>query len=67
MKRRPIVTKRQGHSDAVPAFAHGRYFIGDSMSPAYEQGDLLLVHPGRLVRPGDDCVFVRDQGDGSQS
>jgi len=36
------------------------------MSPAYEQGDLLLVHPGRPVRPGDDCVFVRDQGDGTQ-
>jgi SOS-response transcriptional repressor LexA len=42
------------------------YVIGDSMSPAYEQGDLLLIHPGRPVRPGDDCVFVRDSGDGSQ-
>lgn len=42
------------------------YVIGDSMSPAYEQGDLLLIHPARPVRPGDDCVFVRDQGDGSQ-
>lgn len=42
------------------------YVIGDSMSPAYEQGDLLLIHPARPVRPGDDCVFVRDQSDGSQ-
>ncbi len=42
------------------------YVIGDSMSPAYEQGDLLLIHPGRPVRPGDDCVFVRDPADGSQ-
>jgi phage repressor protein C with HTH and peptisase S24 domain len=53
----PLVSVRDGY---------GCYVIGDSMSPAYEQGDLLLVHPGRPVRPGDDCVFVRDQGDGSQ-
>lgn len=46
--------------------SYGCYVIGDSMSPAYEQGDLLLIHPGRPVRAGDDCVFVRDQGDGSQ-
>jgi phage repressor protein C with HTH and peptisase S24 domain len=36
------------------------------MSPAYEQGDLLLIHPGRPARPGDDCAFIRDQGDGMQ-
>jgi SOS-response transcriptional repressor LexA len=53
----PLISVRDGY---------GCYVIGDSMSPAYEQGDLLLVHPGRPVRPGDDCVFVRDQGDGSQ-
>jgi len=47
--------------------SYGCYVIGDSMSPAYEQGDLLLIHPGRPVRPGDDCVFVRDPGDGSQN
>ena len=52
----PLLSVRDGY---------GCYVIGDSMSPAYEQGDLLLVHPGRPVRPGDDCVFVRDQGDGS--
>ncbi|MBM3648006.1 MAG: helix-turn-helix transcriptional regulator [Alphaproteobacteria bacterium] len=52
----PLLSVRDGY---------GCYVIGDSMGPAYEQGDLLLVHPGRPVRPGDDCVFVRDQGDGS--
>jgi len=45
--------------------SYGCYVIGDSMSPAYEQGDLLLIHPGRPVRAGDDCVFVRDPGEGS--
>jgi SOS-response transcriptional repressor LexA len=53
----PLLSVRDGY---------GCYIIGDSMSPAYEQGDLLLIHPGRPVRPGDDCVFVRDQGDGTQ-
>jgi SOS-response transcriptional repressor LexA len=53
----PLLSVRDGY---------GCYVIGDSMSPAYEQGDLLLVHPGRPVRPGDDCVFVRDPADGVQ-
>lgn len=46
--------------------SYGCYVIGESMSPAYEQGDLLLIHPNRPVRSGDDCVFVRDPGDGAQ-
>ncbi|CAN5874556.1 hypothetical protein BH11PSE3_BH11PSE3_51050 [soil metagenome] len=53
----PLLSVRDGY---------GCYVIGDSMSPAFEQGDLLLVDPGRPVRPGADCVFVRDHGDGSQ-
>ena len=53
----PLLSVRDGY---------GCYVIGDGMSPAYEQGDLLLVHPGRPVRPGDDCMVVRDQGDGTQ-
>jgi len=52
----PLLSVRDGY---------GCYVIGDSMIPAYEQGDLLLVHPGRPVRASDDCVFVRDLGDGS--
>lgn len=52
----PLLSVRDGY---------GCYMIGDSMSPAYEQGDLLLIHPGRPVRPGDDCVFGREPGDGT--
>ena len=52
----PLVSVRDGY---------GCYMIGDSMSPAYEQGDLLLIHPGKPVRPGDDCVFVREPGEGT--
>jgi phage repressor protein C with HTH and peptisase S24 domain len=53
----PLISVRDGY---------GCYVIGDSMSPAYEQGDLLLVHPGRPARPGDDCAFIRAQDDGTQ-
>jgi phage repressor protein C with HTH and peptisase S24 domain len=53
----PLLSVRDGYAC---------YVIGDSMSPAYEQGDLLLVHPVRPARPGEDCVFVRPQGDGTQ-
>lgn len=53
----PLLSVRDGY---------GCYMIGDSMSPAYEQGDLLLIHPGRPGRIGDDCVFVRDHADGGQ-
>jgi SOS-response transcriptional repressor LexA len=53
----PLLSVRDGYAC---------YVIGDSMSPAYEQGDLLLVHPGRPARPGDDCAFIRGQDDGTQ-
>jgi SOS-response transcriptional repressor LexA len=53
----PLLSVRDGYAC---------YVIGDSMSPAYEQGDLLLVHPGRPARPGDDCAFLRGLDDGTQ-
>ena len=53
----PLLSVRDGYAC---------YVIGDSMSPAYEQGDLLLIHPGRPARPGDDCAFIRGQDDGTQ-
>jgi SOS-response transcriptional repressor LexA len=53
----PLLSVRDGYAC---------YVIGDSMSPAYEQGDLLLMHPGRPARPGDDCAFIHDRGDGTQ-
>ena len=37
----------------------GVYVIGDSMSPAYEQGDVALVHPGLPPRRGADVILVR--------
>jgi len=40
------------------------YVTGDSMSPAYEHGDMLLIHPAKPVRGQDDCLFVRQHQDG---
>lgn len=53
----PLLSARDGY---------GCYVIDDTMSPAFERGDLLLVHPDRPVRPGDDCLFVQESGNHTQ-
>jgi phage repressor protein C with HTH and peptisase S24 domain len=42
----------------------GVYVVGDSMSPAYEHGDLILVHPGRPPRRGDDVLLLQHEPHG---
>lgn len=44
--------------------AYGVYVIGDSMSPVYEQGDLILVNPHLPPRPGDDVILCSDDENG---
>ena len=44
-----------------PGLAHARnafalYVVGTSMSPRYDEGDLIFVHPGRPPVPGCDVV-----------
>ena len=46
--------------------AYGCFVSGDSMEPAYERGNLLLVNPTASVSPGDDCVFMRETADGER-
>lgn len=41
----------------------GMYVVGDSMEPVYEQGDMLLVHPGKPPQRGDDVLLVLHNGD----
>jgi phage repressor protein C with HTH and peptisase S24 domain len=55
--------KRPGPLIGV-AKGFGVYVLGDSMSPAYEQGDLILVHPGRPPRRGDDVLLLQHEPDG---
>ena len=41
------------------------YVIGDSMSPAYNHGDMILVHPSKPPQRGDDVLLtkvLKDQG-----
>lgn len=35
---------------------YGLYIVGDSMEPAFRQGDLALVHPNAPAKPGDEVV-----------
>lgn len=39
--------------------AYGMYVVGDSMSPAFEPGDVALVHPHQPARGNDDVVLYR--------
>lgn len=36
----------------------GMYVVGDSMEPAYRQGDMILVHPSKPPATGDDVLVV---------
>ena len=38
--------------------------VGDSMEPAYREGDIVIFCPNTPARNGDDC-FVRFEGDGA--
>ena len=46
----PLLTVKSGF---------GVYVVGESMVPAYEQGDIALVHPGLPPRRGADVILVR--------
>jgi phage repressor protein C with HTH and peptisase S24 domain len=41
------------------------YVIGESMEPRYEQGDMILVHPTRPPKRGDDVLLLSEQEDGA--
>ena len=43
------------------------YVVGESMFPAYEHGNLLLVNPAVPPTAGDDCLLIQEASDGSRS
>lgn len=47
--RRPPMLDKIGN-------AFGVYVIGDSMSPRFEHGDLVFIHPGRPAQAGNDVI-----------
>jgi phage repressor protein C with HTH and peptisase S24 domain len=57
----PRDSRLEGVSDA-----YGCFVSGDSMEPAYEKGNLLLVNASAPVGPGDDVVFMREDKDGTR-
>jgi phage repressor protein C with HTH and peptisase S24 domain len=52
----PLQTVRSGY---------GVYVVGESMIPAYEQGDIALVHPSLPPRRNSDVILTRHDPDGS--
>ena len=46
--------------------AYGCFVSGDSMEPAYEKGNIVLVNPKAPVNPGDDVVFMREDKGGTR-
>jgi phage repressor protein C with HTH and peptisase S24 domain len=45
--------------------SYGVFVVGESMSPAYEQGDIALVHRGLPAKRGSDVILVRREADGT--
>jgi phage repressor protein C with HTH and peptisase S24 domain len=43
---------------------YGLYVMGDSMEPAYRQGDLALIHPNLPPKAGDEVVVCSVDADG---
>lgn len=54
----PLMTVKAGSG-------YGIYVIGESMSPAYEQGDIALVHRGLPPRRNSDVILIRREPDGT--
>jgi transcriptional regulator with XRE-family HTH domain len=42
------------------------YVVGESMFPAYEHGNLLLVNPAVPPNAGDDCLLIQEAADGAR-
>jgi phage repressor protein C with HTH and peptisase S24 domain len=47
----PLANVRDGYA---------MYIVGDSMVPAFRQGELALIHPHMPFRPGDDVLVFRE-------
>jgi phage repressor protein C with HTH and peptisase S24 domain len=55
----PIQVVRRPEPLLRVAGGFGLYVAGESMEPAYRQGDIVLLHPSMPPRRGDDVVLVR--------
>lgn len=56
---------RDPRLEGVPD-AYGCFVSGDSMEPAYERGNILLVNPSAHPESGDDVVLMKEEKDGQR-
>jgi phage repressor protein C with HTH and peptisase S24 domain len=56
---------RDPRLEGVPD-AYGCFVSGDSMEPAYEKGNILLVNPSAHPESGDDVVLMKEDKDGQR-
>jgi len=56
--RRPEILEKIRTAFAV-------YVVGESMSPAYEQGDMVLVNPSKAAFSGQDVILMSNSDDGA--
>lgn len=54
----PIDYVRRPHPLEHVSEGYGVYIVGDSMSPAYEPGDIALINPFLPPSPGRDAIFL---------
>lgn len=55
----PIQLVRRPEPLLRVAGGFGLYVAGESMEPAYRQGDIVLLHPSMPPRRGDDVVLIQ--------
>lgn len=59
VSRQPIEFIERPEQLKTVAGAFSVYAVNDSMSPMCRTGDLLLVHPTKPIRPGDDVLIIK--------
>lgn len=62
----PIEYKERPAPLAGVKGAFGVYMIGESMEPAYQTGDMLLIHPTKPPRINDDILIITGDENGGE-
>jgi Peptidase S24-like len=65
MENEPVALIFRPEPLATVKSAYGVYVVGESMSPAYEQGDIALVHPGLPPRREIDVILTKVDSHGT--
>ena len=66
MSSDPIQWIRRPEPLLTVTSAYGVFVVGDSMDPAYQQGDVVLIHPSLPPRRDADVILFREDPDGTR-